>query len=366
MELQLYFRMLRQGWWIVALTTLTALNIALVASYLATPQYRASARFLVSPDTALASESRDLINSLQTLDRRSIITTYAEVLGSRRVYNEAIRSLNLDPQSLADYRVSTVALPDANVIQLSIEGPNPQMAMVLANSLGQQGVNYIKELYQIYDIAFLDQATMPTAPFKPQPLRDAGLAIVLGLVIGSALAVLREQLRTPLEALWQRTIIDSASSAYNRRYFQRRLEQELANRETDLLSFGLIQLDGLQDLKETLPPGVAQRLLQNVTKTLRSELRGNDSVGRWDDTRFAVLLPATPSTAAVRTLERIRQTLARPIELNQDGLMIKLDPHVGVASCQGTHASKEVIERAEAALEKARRNGTATVALDDL
>ena len=85
MELKLYLRMLQRNWWVVALTALSAVNIALVASYLATPMYRTSAKFLVSPNTALATE-RDIVNSLGTLDRRSIISTYAEIISSSRIF----------------------------------------------------------------------------------------------------------------------------------------------------------------------------------------------------------------------------------------------------------------------------------------
>ncbi len=39
----------------------------------------------------------------------------------------------------------------------------------------------------------------PTLPISPQPLLNAGVALVFGLVVGSVVAVLREQIRIPLE-----------------------------------------------------------------------------------------------------------------------------------------------------------------------
>ncbi len=150
----------------------------------------------MSPDAALAV-SRDAITSLDTLDKRSVIVTYAEFLNSTRIYNETIQSLQLDPEVMKrDYAITTAALPDANILELSVEGPDPSVAVVVANTLGQRAVSEIKELYQVFDISMLDPAVIPDEPVRPQPLRDSALAIALGLVIGAALAIIVGQAQT--------------------------------------------------------------------------------------------------------------------------------------------------------------------------
>jgi PleD family two-component response regulator len=185
-----------------------------------------------------------------------------------------------------------------NILELSVQGPDPAMASLLANSIGQHAIASIGNLYQVYDISVLDPASAPSKPVSPQPLRDAGLATVLGLMIGATLAILREQIRIPLDAYRQRTILDHDSSAYTRRYFMRLLEEELSHNEKETLSLGLVQLNGLRDLVDTLPQPVVQRLLRQVTSTLRKELRGNDVVGRWGGAQFSIMLPSTSEQAA--------------------------------------------------------------------
>ncbi len=218
MELKLYLRMLQRNWWVVALTALSAVNIALVASYSATPMYRASAKFLVSPNTALATE-RDIVNSLDTLDRRSIISTYAEIVSSSRIFEETGQELKIAPGDLKGYSHSAVVLADANVLQLSVEGPNAETVARLANVIGQRSIVYAEQFLPVYNLDSLDVAVAPTRPFSPQPVRDAGIALALGVTLGSVLAIVYEQLRIPFEALRRRATIDSASSAYNRRHF---------------------------------------------------------------------------------------------------------------------------------------------------
>jgi uncharacterized protein involved in exopolysaccharide biosynthesis len=74
MEIKLYLRMLQRGWWIIVATTLAAIVVTLVASYFATPIYRATTRFVISPSAAFVAEGNNVLNSLATLDKRSIIT----------------------------------------------------------------------------------------------------------------------------------------------------------------------------------------------------------------------------------------------------------------------------------------------------
>jgi capsular polysaccharide biosynthesis protein len=187
-EVYAYLKMLKRGWWIVSITALSAFVIALAASWTTTPIYRTSSQYIVSPNNILIEDS-DLFRSLDTLDRRSIITTYAEVFSSKRMFDAAAATALFAGTDLSGYRVTAVVLPETNILEVSIEGSNPEMIAALANAIGQHSVEYIRSLYQIYDISLLDVAEAPTRPISPTPLKDAGVAIVLGLFLGGVLAI---------------------------------------------------------------------------------------------------------------------------------------------------------------------------------
>ena len=90
MEIKLYLRMLQRGWWVILLTALIAVAISLTISYFAVPQYQAVARFIITPG-ASATSSTDVIDSLNTLDRRSVVATYAEVMNSQKMWEIYLR-----------------------------------------------------------------------------------------------------------------------------------------------------------------------------------------------------------------------------------------------------------------------------------
>lgn len=361
MELKLYLQMLLKGWWIVLLTALVAIFSSLTFSFLAIPQYQAVARFIITPGTSL--EGKDVVNSLDTLDRRSVVVTYAEIMNSERILSNSEDFLQLPPGSLSDYIVQAVVLPDANVLELTVEGASPSIAAELANTIGYQTILFASSLNMTFDINFLDTALVPELPVSPVPLRDAVVAFVLGAVIGAALAIVSEQVRIPLEIYRQRLRVDSTTGIYNNRYVRQLLEEELTKDPNGTLSIGIIELSGLQDLKETLPPSGLQHLLREVTSILRKELRGNDIIGRWNEISFVLFLPTTPGNAAKITLDRIYQALSGKFSLNVFDMTVDLDPYIGGAVYSSDISAQELIDKAENSLEQAHASNDIPVRL---
>lgn len=352
MEIKMYLRMLRRGWWLVVLCPLIALAAALTFSYLTQPIYVATARFIVSPDAAL-SDSSDVINSINTLDKRSIATTYSAILNSDTIFTQAVVDLKLDPIQVADYLRSAIVLPESNVLEVSVEGADPQLAMMLANSIGKQSIAYIDGLNQGFNIRVLDPAQIPIVPTRPQPLRDASLAIVFGIVLGSSLAIIREQLIAPIETFLKRNTIDQDSGVFSRQHFDQKMEEMLARSAlAGYHTLGLVYLDGLVDFLGVIPKPIEQQILRQVTKILSSALRGNDVIGRWDNATFSVLLTGTPAKAAVVTFGRVQTLLSVPIILG-DSERIELKPKIGLAELSENESSITLRKNAEQALREA-------------
>jgi diguanylate cyclase (GGDEF)-like protein len=362
MEIKLYLRMLQKGWWIILLAALVAVASSLVVSFLTVPQYSATARFIIIPSQSLKTSS-EVINSLNMLDRASVVATYVEVMNSDKILADALTFLNVNSDSIKHYTVQAVALPSSSVLELTVTGSDPKLVADLSNAIGQQTIAFANSINFILSINFLDIATPPSVPLSPQPLRDAVLALVIGVAIGSLFAILSEQIRIPFEVYRQRLNIDSMTGVYNNRYFRRILEEMIAEDPDRHFSMGLVEVNGLQDLLESLPPSALHQLLQKVTDTLRNELRGNDIIARWDDISFSVLLPETPGNAASKTFDRIYLALSSPIDLPQFDLTINLDPHIGGVVYSNRISTQELFAKANNSLDEARRSSVKPVYL---
>ncbi len=359
MEIKLYLRMIQRSWWIVVLTALAAVLVALVASYFATPIYSTSARYLVSPNPTYIGGSDidyNLIYSLDALDKRSIITTYAEVLNSPRMYTQTVVALGLQESGLLDYTHTAVVFPDTNVIDLTVTGPDKQLIVALAGKLGQLASAYVESLYPIYTMGLLDPATTPGAPVYPKPLRDAGVALAVGLALGVGLALLRELLKAPMMNFLQQRKLDEMSQALKRSVFEDILkERALAGPEQMSLCF--VRLEGLRDYLDVLPLSTLQNSFRHITQVLKDQLRGKDLVARWDKLEYSVLLSNTAGKAAWNTMGRVKTALSEPIKLDVSGEELELKPVIGIAEYSAGDTDTSLIENAGQALELAKTGG---------
>jgi capsular polysaccharide biosynthesis protein len=208
LQMQMYIHILRRNWWIIGLTAAAAVVAVLGFDLMTSPVFRTTTQLLVVPNESLF-EGRDLVYSLDTLDNRSIVTTYVEVVNSRRIFRETMDTLGIEPLEGEKYALSAVALPDANVIEIAVEGPDAGRVEQIANTAAQQTVNFVNQTYDIYLIDILDSALIPTSPISPVLARDAVLALVLGLALGGVLAIVRDQIRHPLKTLQQWRVLDT-------------------------------------------------------------------------------------------------------------------------------------------------------------
>jgi uncharacterized protein involved in exopolysaccharide biosynthesis len=163
MELRYYFQLLLRGWWIILLTVIASLGAYQVVLMTSRPVYQVSIRFVISFDPNLIKLD-NRIYSLDVLNRRSIIATYAEFLNSRRNLELARQQVDILPTDIALYNVSTVVLPDANVLELYVEGPNPYTAFQVADAIGKLSISQAQVLYQVYQMSVLDPPIVPVSP----------------------------------------------------------------------------------------------------------------------------------------------------------------------------------------------------------
>lgn len=354
---QFWLQSLQRRWRLIAICVLLAWVISLGISLTVTPRYRATATFLVFPNPNLPS-SRDIVTSLDTLDKRTITTTYANIMSSDRVFQDSVQQLGLDPNSASQYVASAHVQSTSNIFSLSIEGPDPHTAAALANAAGANGTTYTSGLYQVFEVAFLDLAVPPTQPYSPQPLRDGLAAASTALAVSSLVVIVRARFRTPLDALRRLANIDSASSAFNQRYFKSAVQQTVARNPSEPLSLGLIKFEGLEGVLDMLPVPTQSQLLHAITNTLRNQLRGNDIVGRLDKTIFALLMPATPQPAAERTMARLQKALGEQLTLEATGEKLDLLPAAGLGIWHAGETADEMLRHTQSALEHALSSET--------
>ncbi len=113
------------------------------------------------------------------------MVTYCNILSSKTLVDRAATNIGIPPEALVDtFEVTCVVLPDSNVLQLTVSGPSRQATADLANAVGSEGIVYIDNLQEVYELVPLDPALPQKDPISPNHLIDLSLGVILGLIIG--------------------------------------------------------------------------------------------------------------------------------------------------------------------------------------
>ncbi len=76
--------------------------------------------FLPTPGCFRASW--ELLSSLDTLDRRSIVNTYREMIASPSIYERSPEIQKIQNEFSAEFDVSVTVVPDTSILRLTVEG----------------------------------------------------------------------------------------------------------------------------------------------------------------------------------------------------------------------------------------------------
>jgi diguanylate cyclase (GGDEF)-like protein len=153
-------------------------------------------------------------------------------------------------------------------------------------------------------------------------------------------------------------LTDSLTGLANRRAAEERLRSltGLARLGVGPLSLVLADMDGFAEVNERFGYAVGDRLLQSFAGLLHESCRSGDTVGRLEAEAFLLLLPGTKLDAAWYVAERVRRrTIAIGSALGPDGP--RLTASFGVAEHRASDAWRDLLDRAEAALTRAKRAG---------
>ncbi len=368
MELKAFLNILRKKWWIALPALLVTLAAGVAFTYTQKPVYKATTTYLVVPSPSLG-DIKSFANGLDMLGRRNeIATTFTEIAMSRRIKELTIDSISL--QSTLDYTIDSKLWAGTNIIEISVEGPDPTIVRVLANAVGTSTEQYVQDLYEAFILVPLDEAITPARPISPNKPLNITLSFVLGLVLGMGLAFLSEYLEAPLSPAVSLSIMDEETGAYNREYFLHRLSEEMsrARRNRYPLSMGLLRVDNLSLLKGADSSKVRAEVLRQVATLASQHLREEDIVARLEDDVIALLLPDMSGENAKAHMEYFQTRIdSTPFQSPTNGVKINLKSVVGITAYNHNGTSRdELVALANRALQLAEveSNGKAFLMSD--
>lgn len=160
------------------------------------------------------------------------------------------------------------------------------------------------------------------------------------------------------EELFRMANIDPLTELPNRRYMQKRMEDEKARSERSGKPFALIMsdIDDFKMFNDNHGHECGDYILVQISKLISSMLRKQDIVSRWGGEEFLFLLPETGRKGAVKTADKIRDSIDSA-DFEYIGNNLHLTMTFGIAECRGYDEIKERIKAADTALLLGKNKG---------
>ena len=154
----------------------------------------------------------------------------------------------------------------------------------------------------------------------------------------------------------ERAMKDELTGLYNRRFFNRMLQQEMDRslRFEEPVSLIMADIDYFKVFNDRFGHLVGDQVLVETADVLRASSRSIDHLTRYGGEEFALILPRADRDEAIKAAERHRLAVARHRFQGREDLRITLS--LGVATYPtDSETGLELLEKADQALYKAKQ-----------
>jgi len=177
-----------------------------------------------------------------------------------------------------------------------------------------------------------------------------------------------DRLRTNVARSMEMAVMDPLTGLYNRRHMDNQLEIQLANSDArgSPLSILTLDVDFFKPINDTHGHDVGDRVLKELARRLKDQVRTIDLCCRIGGEEFLIVLPGTELQVGFTVAERLRRIIAAvPFDVGASSGPLAITVSIGVAGYESAADTSEVIlKRADDALYKAKRAGRNRVVSD--
>lgn len=187
-----------------------------------------------------------------------------------------------------------------------------------------------------------------------------GNVVQFGSTIAYRYSVTDTQQLAMLKYLYDASVTDALTGAYNREYFDARLSSELAyaRRHAVPLSLLMVDVDHFKRVNDTFGHPLGDTVLIKLVESVRTRLRLEDVFCRYGGEEFAAILRTTDLEAAACAAERVRLAVAQ-MDVMAGGRRVPITVSIGCASvnCCTEWTTEEMVAIADRRLYAAKHAG---------
>lgn len=169
-----------------------------------------------------------------------------------------------------------------------------------------------------------------------------------------------KQLQTELTKATSLAKTDELTNIPNRRGFNEKIKTMIDNANTQQQTFSLLlaDIDLFKNINDQFGHLIGDSILRYLARLLKNLIKGQDFVARVGGEEFAIVLPDTSYSDALKVANNIRSKIAaKPLQTKSNSLPIQLTVSIGVAIYQLNEPFEQLFDRADRCLYQAKANG---------
>jgi diguanylate cyclase (GGDEF)-like protein len=169
------------------------------------------------------------------------------------------------------------------------------------------------------------------------------------------------------ELVFRLSDIDPLTGIYNRRHFDKRIQEEFqrSKRYNSDLTVAMVDIDHFKNVNDEYGHLAGDFILQSLAKFIKNQLRESDVFCRFGGEEFMILMTETPVKNGLPVMERIKNDLAETIHhfpLDDVDLRITISAGINMVENQ-TKSVQELLENVDKALYISKNSGRNRVTL---
>ena len=170
---------------IILFVTLLFLSVGIIYTLvIKTPLYKGDTTLiLVKQDSNYGQESSSQTQSDILLNQK-LVTTYSELIKSKRVLNQVISILELECTNYElSQKINVSSVKDTEIIKISVSDEVPKEASRIANTLADVFKYEVMDIYDLQNVTIIDKAEVQEKPYNIEIVKSAIIFFSLGFML---------------------------------------------------------------------------------------------------------------------------------------------------------------------------------------
>ena len=168
---------------IIAITFLFLITGFVYTMFIKTPLYKGDTT-LILVNKNLDSNSNQTITQSDVVLNQKLVSTYTQIVKSKKVLNQVINNLSLKYTYAELYnRVSVSSVSDTEIIKISVSNENAELAAKIANAVATVFKEEVSEIYHLENVTIIDAAEVAKTPNNIHMIKTLVISFVGGIAV---------------------------------------------------------------------------------------------------------------------------------------------------------------------------------------